>query len=317
MKLPSPHVVVVGSVNMDLVARVVHLPRSGETVLAREFFYVSGGKGANQAVAVARLGGVATLIARVGDDAFAYDLVDSLSSSGVDTSAVLTTPDCPSGLALISVAESGENSITSVGGANARLSPQDVQDQESLIASADILLVQLELSIDTVTAAIDLARQHNVFTILDPAPAPVKQLPQSLQRVDVLTPNQTEAERLTDRPVTDLDRAAEAATALRRQGANSVVITLGIEGAMACDKQGCTHISAPSVDELDTTAAGDAFAAAMAVRLASGDQFVDAVRFGCAAGAIATTRMGAQPSVPTHSQVESLLRESAVTMWAS
>jgi ribokinase len=132
----------------------------------------------------------------------------------------------------------------------------------------------------------------------------------------VLTPNQTEAERLTGRPVTDLDRAAEAAIDLQRRGANSVIITLGIDGAMACDKQGCTHISAPNVDELDSTAAGDAFAAAVAVRLASGEEFIDAVRFGCAAGALATTKMGAQPSAPTHAQVQSLLQQSAVTTWA-
>jgi ribokinase len=317
MKSPTPHVVVVGSINMDLVARVAQLPRSGESVLATDFFRAPGGKGANQAVAVARLGGFATLVARVGDDVFAYELVDALSSAGVDTSAVLTTRDCSSGLALISVDDCGENCITAVSGANARLSPQDVLDQESLIASADVLLVQLELSIETVAAAVDLARRHNVFTILDPAPAPVKQLPRSLQQVGVLTPNQTEAERLTGLPVTDLDRAAEAAVDLRRRGAKSVIITLGIDGAMACNKEGCTHISAPSVDELDSTAAGDAFAAAVAVRLASGDGFIDAVRFGCAAGALATTKLGAQASVPTHTQVNLLLRESAVTAWAS
>lgn len=317
MKSSSPHIVVVGSINMDLVARVAHFPKSGETVLADEFFYMPGGKGANQAVAVARLGGLATLVARVGDDAFAYNLVNSLSSAGVDTSAVLTTRDCSSGLALISVAECGENSITAIGGANARLSPEDVQDQETLFESADALLVQLELSTDTVVTAVELARQHNVYTILDPAPAPAKQLTRSLQQVDVLTPNQTEAERLLGRPVSDLDQAAEAATALQRRGASNVIITLGIDGAMACDEQGCTHIPSPSVDELDSTAAGDAFAAAVAMRLGFGDQLIDAVRFGCAAGALATTKIGAQPSAPTHIEVESLLRDSAVTTRAS
>lgn len=309
----SPHVVVVGSINMDMVARVDHVPRSGETLLARDFSNFPGGKGANQAVGVARLGGLATLIARVGDDAFSYSLVDALSVAGVDTSAVLSTPNCPSGMAFITVAERGENCITVVSGANAELTPQDVQDQETLIATADVLLMQLELSLETVSAAAKVANNHGVFTILDPAPAPIESLPPELLGVDVLTPNQSEAERLTGKKISDLDSAADAAEALRRQCARRVAITLGADGAMACDKKGCVHVPAPKVTVADTTAAGDAFAAALAVRMASGEPFLDAVRFACAAGALAATKDGAHQSMHTFSQVQSLLKHPVAT----
>jgi ribokinase len=312
MTLSLPRIVVVGSVNMDLVARVPRLPRGGETLEAVDFFKIPGGKGANQAVAVSRLGGNSAIIARVGDDAYGQQLIDALVSAGVDTSAVELTRSCSSGLALISVDDRGENSIVLVGGANARLSPHDILQQEDLIAPADALLIQLEIPIESVATAVELARRHHVKTILDPAPAPANGLPSSLYQVDVLTPNEVEAGQLTGRLVDSLDDAADAALDLRARGASCVIVTLGELGAMVCAGHTCTHVPSPAVASVDTTAAGDAFAAALTVQLASGELLANAARFACLAGALATTKLGAQQAMPTRAEIEELLANEVV-----
>ena len=304
----SAHVVVVGSVNMDLVARVARLPRPGETVAGRELLQIPGGKGANQAVAAARLGAHTTLIGRVGDDAFAQPLIESLRHNGVVVEHVQCVHSCSSGLAVIGVEDSGQNCITIIAGANGRLSPADVGQYESVIASARVVLLQLEIPLESVTTAAQLARRHGVLTILDPAPA--APLPRELFAVDLISPNQTEAEQLTGIPVNDIASAQRAARELLVRGSTSAVIKLGEQGAFWLDRQQRSgYVPATPVTVLDTTAAGDAFTAALGLALAEGQELPQAVRFGCAAGTLATTRMGAQQSMPDRQAVERFLGE--------
>jgi ribokinase len=305
----SPHVVVVGSINLDLVMRVGHLPRPGQTVIGRDLRQSPGGKGANQAVAAARLGARCSLIGGVGDDSFGDKLLGALSASGVETGPVRRFADCPSGVALIGVEDGGQNAITIIPGANGRMRPEDVAACESLVRQADVLLLQLEIPLDTVEAAMLMARRHGVITMLDPAPAPGR-LPQALYQADVLCPNESEAESLTGIAVDDLPSAQEAARALRRLGARQALVTLGARGAIVCDEQDvCTHVPNFRVTPTDTTAAGDALAAAVGVALAEGRSLGEAVRFGCAAGALATTRRGAQEAMPTREEVEQLFQQ--------
>ena len=300
-----PNVVIVGSINMDLVARMARLPRPGETLHGDSFQSIPGGKGANQAVAAARLGATVTMIGRVGDDAFAGDLRKSLQSSGVITDHVMTTPQCSSGVALIGVDSAGANSIVVVGGANSRLIPPDIEALSHVIAAADVLVVQLETPVDTVATAIRIARQHRVRTVLDPAPAPTVELPDELKTVDVISPNQTEAEALTGVVVNDLKSAEQAARILMKNGAVDVVMKLGELGALVCSSAGgIHHVQAAKANIVDTTAAGDAFTAGMAVALAEGKDLVAAARFGCAAGTLACTVFGAQPAMPDRDAVD-------------
>jgi ribokinase len=306
----KPRIVVVGSLNMDLVVRVPQLPRPGETVAGRDFVQVPGGKGANQAVAAAKLGAEVTMIGRVGDDVFGQQLMESLASHGVDTRLVEATPGATSGLALICVEDSGQNAITVVGGANAQLTPADVGRHEAAIAAANALLVQLEVPLDVVLAAVAIARRQGVLTTLDPAPAPTMPLPAELFAVDVLSPNQSEAEALTGIAVNSPSDAVRAAGVLHQRGASRVVIKLGEQGALASDGNGIVaHVSAPSVAAIDTTAAGDAFTAALAVALIEGRTLAETTRFACAAGSLATTRRGAQDAMPTRDEVNRLLRQ--------
>ena len=304
----APHIVVVGSINMDLVARMVRLPRPGETVPGDDFQTIPGGKGANQAVAAARLGARVTMIGRVGDDSFGETLRRSLTDFGVSTEHVLVTKGCSSGVALIGVEATGANSITVIAGANGRLTPHDVESRADVIASADALIVQLETPLDTVATAIRLAREAGVRTILDPAPAPSGTLPDELREVDLISPNQTEAEALTGIVVSDVASAVPAARQLQRLGAREVVLKLGALGALVCDATGrIEHVSATKAHVVDTTAAGDAFTAALAVALAEGRSLMDATRFGCAAGTLACTKFGAQRAMPTRDDLRQFL----------
>ena len=299
-----PHIVVVGSINMDLVARMARLPRLGETVHGDDFQTIPGGKGANQAVAAARLGARVTLIGRVGDDSFGEMLRRSLEEYGVSAEHVLVTEGCSSGVALIGVEATGANSITVVAGANGRLSPHDVASRADVIAAADVLIVQLETPLDTVATAIRLARESGVRTILDPAPAPSGPLPAELLAVEILSPNQTEAEALTGVAVHDVASARTAARRLRDLGAKAVVLKLGELGALVLDEAGREeHVPARVANVVDTTAAGDAFTAGLAVALAEGRSLPDAARFGCAAGTLACKKLGAQQAMPSRDEV--------------
>lgn len=302
----AARVTVVGSLNMDLVVRAPRLPGPGETIIGGEFLTLPGGKGANQAVAAARLGVQVALVGRVGRDAFAGPLLDNLDAAGVDHTFVRQDPEAATGVALIVVDAGGQNSIVVASGANMRLSPADVDAARAAIAAADVLLLQLESPLETVARAAEVARAHGVRVILNPAPA--RALPAALlAQVDVLVPNESETALLANRAVTSPAEAEAAATALRGLGVETVILTLGERGALLAREGGSTHVPAFQVTPVDTTAAGDAFVAGLAVALAEGQPLPEAVRWGNAAGALATTRLGAQPSLPARQAVAALL----------
>jgi len=300
-------IVVVGSINIDLVARTGAIPRPGQTVLGHEFAVIPGGKGANQAVAAARLGASCAMVGRVGSDSFGRQSVESLSRHGVDVAHVAVTPDRSTGVALILVEASGQNAICVVPGANGCLTPQDIEAHRDALAAARVCLLQLEIPVATVRRAIELCRELGVLTILDPAPADAG-LPRELFAVDVLTPNAGEAATLTGLPFSD-DAAnlAAVAEALSRFGARRVVLKLGPGGSAVIQEGAITRVPGFRVEVVDTTAAGDAFTGGLGVALARGEDLVEAARYASAAGALACTRFGAQPSMPTADQVRELL----------
>ena len=303
----QPDVVVVGSVNMDLVVRSSSLPQLGETVLGRDFATVPGGKGANQAVGVARLGASCAFIGRVGNDAFGERLLRNLRDNNVNVDAVQVSEGVATGVALIVVVESGENAICVASGANYAVTPDDVTAAEALLRGAKVCLLQLELPVETVVRAIELCREFGVETILDPAPA-VLDPPRGLFDADIITPNVSEAEMLTNlSPSAGQSNARTVAQVLVHQGARQVVLKLGAEGALVFDKSGSEHIDAYTITPVDTTAAGDAFSAGLAVGRARGQSLAQAARQANAAGALACTKFGAQPSMPTAAEVEQLL----------
>ena len=311
MHKPRPRIAVLGSINQDLVIRCGVLPRPGETVLAVSSSEVSGGKGANQAVAAARLGGDVRMIGRVGDDLFGERLCQGLLAENLDISLVWRTADCASGMAVVAVEDSGENSILVVPGANGRVTAIDVANVAEFIGASDILLLQLEIPLPAVAAAIEIANRNGVRTILNPAPAS-EQLPAEMFNVDLLCPNLAEAEVLIGQPIRSRQEALEAARQLTRRGAREVVITLGNQGAVVSDGQQTEWFPPFMVQAQDTTAAGDAFAGALAVRCGEGATLREAVRFASAAGAITVTRPGAQPALPTRNEVEAMLNSGKV-----
>ena len=302
--LPSPRIVVLGSINMDLVLRCDTLPVAGQTLIARSSTEFCGGKGANQAVAASLAGGNVAMIGAVGDDTFAASLLGNLKMHQVDYNLVQRHIGFASGLAVIAVDSKGQNSIMVVPGANSAVSQQMVQAAETQISKSDCLMVQLETPIESVLEAIRLARQHGVRVILDPAPAPAELLPALLQ-VDLLCPNENEAADLTQMPVTNVEEAKAASKQLQALGAKNVVITMGSEGAILCQENQATHVPPIPVKAIDTTAAGDAFAGALAVRWAQTGDLRKAVNFANVAGAIAASRSGAQTSIATQQEIES------------
>jgi len=298
------NVTVVGSLNMDLVVKAPRLPAVGETVTKGTFGTFPGGKGANQAVAAARLGARVGMVGAIGKDAFGSQLRDGLRRDGVDVSHVIEIDDAPSGVALITVGSQGQNTIVVAPGANWRMTTAHVDAAADLIARSQILLIQLEIPIETVTRAAEIASSAKVRVVLDPAPAPESPLPDRLIRlVDVINPNEVEAKVLTGTNVADERGARDAAERLLAMGCRSAVIKLGARGAFVAD--GDTRAAVPGihVDAVDTTAAGDAFAGALAVALGEGRPVMEAVRFANVAGAISVTRMGAQPSMPRRAEV--------------
>ncbi len=300
-------IVVVGSSNTDMIIRVPRIPRAGETLLGGEFLTAAGGKGANQAVGAARAGGKVAFIARVGRDAFGDQAIAGLLRDGIDVSRVFRDKLTPSGVALIFVAQDGENSIAVAGGANAKLSPSDVKKAAGVIRSAGLLVAQLETPLATVTAAVELAVKAGVPVILNPAPA--RPLPNSLlERISILTPNETEAELLTGIKVTDAAAAAKACSKLRSRGVGIVILTLGERGAFLADANGQRLVPGFKVKTVDSTAAGDIFNGALSVALAEGKAVFDAVRFANAAAALSVTRLGAQPSAPSRADIEKFIR---------
>ncbi len=308
--MTAPRVVVIGSINMDLVARVARLPKPGETVSGRVLDYIPGGKGANQAVAAARLGATVTMCGRLGDDAFATTLRESLSAAGVDVSSVRTTLGMSSGVAWIGVDDDGLNCITVIPGANGNVTIDDVQHWDDLIRQADVVIVQAEIPLPAIEAVLAQVKRAGVRSVFDVAPVPTEPLPAACWEADIISPNQTEVEQLTGLPVNSWSTAEAAALALHQMGANTVVLKLGEMGALLSEPgQPAVHFPACEIEAVDTTAAGDAFTAALAVAWASGATLPDAVRFACAAGACAALHPGAQPAMPTREAVETMMNE--------
>jgi ribokinase len=299
-------IVVVGSSNTDMIIKVNRIPKPGETVIGGEFSTAAGGKGANQAVAAARAGGKVTFVARVGDDVFGRQAVEGIVADGIDANYVLQDSDAPSGVALIFVDERGENSIAVASGANARLTPEDVLSARDAITSADVLVTQLETPLDTVQAAVDLAVEHGVRVVLNPAPARTLGR-EILRHVSVLTPNETEAELLTGIEVSNDAAALAAAERLNAVGVEAILITLGSRGAFIFDSDHRELVPGFEVEAVDTTAAGDVFNGALAVALAEGSPLAEAVRFANAAAALSVTKLGAQPSAPTREEIQEVL----------
>ena len=316
----SAEIVVVGSANLDLVVDVETIPVAGETVLGGDLRRVPGGKGANQAVAAARLGRRVAMVGRVGDDDAGSVLRSAMDSAGVDTTWLLTTEDTPSGTALIAVGADGDNAIVVSPGANGRLSAADVEGAAALIEAADVesaaalieaarvVLLQLEVPLEAVSAAVRCARGT---VVLNPAPAPAAMPPaELLDGVDVIVPNQTELATLAGHAglaaIGDVDPDTAVALA-RGLPVAAAVVTLGAAGAMVVTGADSTHVRAPAVAPVDTTAAGDAFCGALADALGGGADLVDAARWAVRVGAAATLRHGAQPSLPTRAEVGQLL----------
>lgn len=299
----SAGIVVVGSLNMDVVCRVPRAPAAGETVLGDSVGFVPGGKGANQAVAAARLGGAVRMVGRIGDDDFGTQLRDGLAREGIDVAAIAIDADATSGVALILVEADGQNRITVAPGANARLTPAHVATAAADWPRGGWLLLQLETPLETVAAAIEAAHRRDLRVILNPAPA--QPLPREWwSRVDVLVPNESEAALLTGMPVKDEPGARAAARELRRRGVARVLVTLAERGVLLADDDGERMIPAPCVQAVDTTAAGDTFIGALAVALGEGSELDAAARFAVRAAALSVTRVGAQTSIPRRSEVD-------------
>jgi ribokinase len=305
-------VVVVGAMNVDLVARAARFPRPGETIFGESFYRGFGGKGANQAVTAARMGVPVSLVGRVGDDAFGSEMIVHLQEQGVNTAHMKAVDDCPSGIAMIFVDAQAQNEIVVIQGANDRLTATDVAEAEQTIASAGLVVVVLDLQLETIREAIRLAAKHGVPTIVNPAPA----LPEGtdvsfLEGVDVLVPNETEAEALTGVSCEAPDFAERASENLHAIGAKTSLLTLGENGSMLASANEMHHIPAFEVTPEDTTAAGDAFIGG----LAAGYQFFSdtraLVRFASAVAALAVTKKGAMASLPSRQEVDKFLAQHA------
>ena len=281
-------ILVVGSTNTDMVVKTDHLPRPGETVLGGTFLMNPGGKGANQAVAAARLGAEVTFVCKTGNDLFGVTTRQQLAEEGIDTSFVFTDPHEPSGVALIAVDNRAENTIVVASGANASLLPLDINKALTAIDACDLVLMQLETPMPTIEYVASLAAERGKRVVLNPAPAATLS-EQLLKNLYLITPNETEAELITGIPVRD---------------ERHVIVTLGKKGALLCEGGRCEVIPAYRVEAVDTTAAGDVFNAGLVVALSEGRNLTDAVRFGAKAAAISVTRMGAQASAPYRSETD-------------
>ena len=301
-------IVVIGSSNTDMVVKVSHLPAAGETVLGGEFMMNAGGKGANQAVAAARYGGRVTFVGRVGDDMFGRRTLEVMRQDGIDTSCVAVDREHSSGIALISVNAEGENSIVVASGANMALGREDIDRAAEEIRAADVVLMQLEVPVAVVEYAAEIAAEAGVPVILNPAPAPTEPLgAELLSRLEAITPNRSEAARISRIEVTDIGSARRAAEEIHAMGVRNVIITLGGEGSLVYDGVHFEHVEAVRVEAVDTTAAGDTFNGVLACCMAEGRTLAEAARMAGVAAAISVTRMGAQTAAPTRKEVKEFL----------
>ena len=289
-----------------MVVTSSRIPVPGETILGGSFAVMPGGKGANQAVAAARLGADVTFVTRIGTDIFGDEAYNHYKNDQIDTSHIVRDEETPSGIAMIMVDAEGENAIAVASGANMKLAIEDVDRAEQAIADADIMILQLEVSYESVQHAAALAAKHSVPVILNPAPA--RDMDDALlQHVDYLTPNETEARILTGVDVTDNASADRAARVLLSRGVSTVILTLGAKGAWWATPDSSGSVTTATVHPVDTTAAGDAFNGGLAVALARGLPLVRAIRYANHAGAVSVTRPGAQPSLPTEREVEGIM----------
>jgi ribokinase len=311
MSESKPKVVVVGSFMMDLVVKAERRPRKGETLIGDEFGMFIGGKGANQAIAAARLGAQVHMVGRLGTDLFGDMFISALGEDNINTQFIIRDSEVGTGVGTPVIDAQGDNSIIIIPRANMRLSIEDVNQAEEAISAADALLLQLEVPIPSSQRAAEIARASGATVILNPAPA--QELPDDfLKYIDIIAPNETETEMLTEVEVTDQAGAERAAKVLLDKGMSAVVLTLGERGALLLTKDKTKAIPAYKVDVVDTTAAGDAFCGALATFTAKGESLEQAVAYANAAGAIAVTIMGAEPSMPTQQQLEHFLREKKV-----
>lgn len=300
-------ITVVGSINMDLMIRASNLPLPGETVIADSKVENPGGKGANQAVAAARMGAEVTMIGSVGNDSFATELLQNLEKECVNTSHITRRKNTASGVAVVMVEESGENAILVVPGANTLVNQQEIEQARQVICDSDVLLMQLEVPQEIVAYTTQIARDAGVPVILDPAPAPLECCA-DLLNVDLICPNQSEAAALLGKPVESMDDAVSLIKELTLLGPKQAVITMGEQGAVMFDGETVQTVPPFAVEVIDSTAAGDAFAAGLAVRLAEHATLIESVQFASAAGALAASGSGAQTAMPTREQIETLLK---------
>jgi ribokinase len=302
-------IVVVGSANMDIYTWTDHLPERGETVIGDRYWMGMGGKGANQAVGSSRLGADAALVGRVGQDSFGRELIETLQSYDVTCKFIREDSESGSGVALVFVDKEAENIIAVVPGTNMRVSTTDVDMAAGLLQAADVILTQLEIPIDTIEHAMAIANEGKTLRILNPAPA--RLLPDSLiQKVDILTPNQTEAKILTGIDASTIEGAEQAGKALLAKGVKTVIITLGKQGALLVESDKSQHIPGYAVDSIDASGAGDAFMAGLGVALGENKSMIEAVHFANAVGALSTTRPGATPSMPSRQEVEAFMHNA-------
>lgn len=302
-------IVVIGSSNTDMIIKVPRIPKPGETILGGVFQTAAGGKGANQAVAAARAGGEVTFVARVGDDIFGEQAIKDFENDSINVQYVIKDKKAPSGVAEIFVADNGENSIAVASGANANLSPEDIELAKDAIKRADMIVMQLETPVETIEAAAHLAKESGVRVVLNPAPAQ-KLRDSLLKNISILTPNESEAELLTGIAVVDECAAAKAAHLLLKKGISIIIITMGAAGTYVCSREFEGKVPAFKVNPVDTTAAGDVFTGALAVSLAEGKNLKNAVIFAQAAAALSVTKLGAQPSAPFRNKIEEFLNVS-------
>lgn len=300
-------IVVIGSSNTDMVVKTSHLPIGGETVLGGDFFMNAGGKGANQAVSSARYGNKVVFVAKTGDDLFGRQVREALKEDKIVTDYVFIDKEHPSGVALITIDKDAENCIVVASGANMYLSAEDIDKAKEEIISAKVVLMQLETPIQTVEYAAHIATQAGVPVILNPAPAPAEPLStEFLKNLYLITPNRSEASRISGIEITDLESAKQAAKTIHEMGTKNVIVTLGSEGSLIYDGENYTKIEATKVEAVDSTAAGDTYNGVLAGALAEGYNLIDAAREASIASAISVTRMGAQPAAPTREEIQEM-----------
>ena len=299
-------ILVIGSLNADLVVRAPRFPSPGETIQGENLVTIPGGKGANQAVAAARLGAQVAIIGRVGTDTFGSMLINNLKRNKVNADRVIKDGSSATGTAVIVVDSQGQNSIILSPGANGKVTPSDINPGS--FSSSSLLLLQLEIPIETVIHSANLAREKGLLVLLNPAPA--HDLPDDLLKTaDYILPNETELGLLTGKPVKDLAMVGAAGLSLLARGAKNIIVTLGAQGALIVNKDGVKLIPSFKVNIVDTTAAGDAFIGGLAVGLLNGKSLEDAVQYACACGALAVTKFGAQPSLPTVEDVNGIINK--------